>query len=375
MSGEHSFLFLNIWSIMLLFGAFHGLLLASIFLKKGWKQHTSNHFFASFILTISFILSIEFLHESRLLVRTPHLLATSTPFLYLLGPLLYFYVRSLLEKKFSLEWKQGLHLLPFLICILTIIPFYSQTAEFKIEYIRQSNIGSVKLPYTRAIYYGLALLQNVFYWLLCRKLICRKQLLIKSFIKRWLTQTTVIYGFFLLIYFVVLCVFLFSDYYLREVRYIGYLLLSFTVHVFGYLLLLESEPVEHIQKAKKYSGSSLATSRVSTLKQQLLTLLETEKPYLDSGLKLENLADQLQISPQHLSQLINTGFGTNFNAFINEYRVNEAKKMLRSNKYNSYSLEGIALESGFSNRTSFYRVFKKHSGMTPSKFKNLIAEY
>lgn len=370
MLNDGSILMLSFWSSLLLFGALHGFFLAAVFYKKGWNGIISNRIFATFVVAISYILTMQFLHEARLIVYVPHFLATSTPVFYLLGPLFYLYIRSLLNKNFSIQWKSYIHYVPFIICVLTIIPFYTQTTEFKIDYIQQANTGPVNMPYTRAFYYGFALVQNGIYWWLCYRQIVSKRGKIKSFIDRWLSRANVVYGIFLIAYLMVYCLFLFTDFYLREVRYGGYLLLSFLVHLFGYLLLQESHPVEKSQNARKYKSSNLQKREIDALLEKLLELVEKEKPYLQNDLKLEDVAEQLQISPHHLSQIINTKFNSNFNNFINSFRVKEAQIMLQSSQYNSYSLEGIAMESGFNNRTSFYRVFRKHTGTTPREFKN-----
>lgn len=360
---------LDIWSILLLFGAFHGLFLAVAIYLKGLSLSHSNSFFAAFLTAVSYILFVQFLHESQLMVYVPNLLATSTPVLFLLGPLFYLYVSSILERSFSLDWKAIIHLLPFLICVLTIIPFYLHSSDYKVNYILNATTGPVDLPYTRAIYYGLALLQNAVYWWLCYASVISADEQVKTFIKRWLSRSTVVYGGYLVVFLVVFCLFLFTDYYLREIRYGGYLLLSFIVHLYGYILLQESPPIENPQNPQKYTSSTLSKDEFGIMKQKLLSLVEEERIYLQAGLKIDDLAKRIKVQPHLLSQFINTEFDTNFNEFINTYRVREAKRLLRSEKYRAFSLEGIAMESGFNNRTSFYRVFKKHTGTTPNRYK------
>lgn len=369
MSHYSAVLSLNIWSILLLFGALHGYFLAVVFYKKGWTRGSANRIFAGFLTAVSYILTIAFLHESRLMVYLPHLLATSTPMLYLLGPFLYLYVRSLLEKNFAFNWKTLIHTVPFVICVLTIVPFYSESSAFKIEYLRQAAAGPVDLPMTRAIYYGLALIQNIIYWHLIYRIIESRRKKTKTYIDRWLTRAHFVYGSFLIGFTVVLGIFIFTDFYLREIRYGGYLLLSLSVHMYGYYLLQESRPVEKRGQSRKYDSTDPGAEKIDALKQQLTDLVESSEMYLNRDLKLEDLAGKLQVPSHHISQVINTEFDANFNEFINKYRVARAKELLRSERYDAYSLEGIALEAGFNNRTSFYRVFKKYTGMTPSGYK------
>ena len=74
----------------------------------------------------------------------------------------------------------------------------------------------------------------------------------------------------------------------------------------------------------------------------------------------------------HLSRVINEEFGVNFFEFVNQYRIEEVKSMIRNPKFDNYSLLGIAYESGFNTKSAFNRVFKKLTGTTPSNYKHMI---
>ena len=94
--------------------------------------------------------------------------------------------------------------------------------------------------------------------------------------------------------------------------------------------------------------------------------MKTEKPYLESNLRLNDLADQLNLSRHHTSQIINEHFDTNFFDFINTYRIEEAKNLLSGK--DDLNITDIIYSSGFNNRASFYKTFKKHTSMTPGEF-------
>lgn len=108
---------------------------------------------------------------------------------------------------------------------------------------------------------------------------------------------------------------------------------------------------------------------IVVLKQRLSHIMEEQKPYLDSELNLVKLADLMSITSHQLSYLINTGFNENFFQFINNYRVEKAKDLLRSSEKNNFTILGIAFESGFNSKTSFNTTFKKITNKTPSEFK------
>lgn len=105
------------------------------------------------------------------------------------------------------------------------------------------------------------------------------------------------------------------------------------------------------------------------VKTRLIELMQREKPYLESDLNLIKLAQLLSVSVHQLSYVINTGFDKNFFQYINEYRVEKAKKLLSDNTNDNLSILGIAFESGFNSKTSFNTTFKKMTGQTPSEFK------
>ena len=108
----------------------------------------------------------------------------------------------------------------------------------------------------------------------------------------------------------------------------------------------------------------------SDAKDRLLLLMDTDKPYLDSALTLPALANLMHMSVHELSELVNTGFDENFSQFINRYRVEESKRLLRSEAHRHLSMLGIAYEAGFNSKTAFNTAFKKIAGCAPSVYRD-----
>lgn len=100
--------------------------------------------------------------------------------------------------------------------------------------------------------------------------------------------------------------------------------------------------------------------------------METKKPYLNPELNLITLSRKLTMSRSQLSEIINDGFGKNFNDFVNAYRVEAVKKMLGEGKQKQLSLLGIAYECGFNSKATFNRVFKKMATISPTEFLKSI---
>jgi AraC-like DNA-binding protein len=107
------------------------------------------------------------------------------------------------------------------------------------------------------------------------------------------------------------------------------------------------------------------------LYQDIMIQLKDEKVFKEPTLSLAILADKLNTNEKYISQAINKYSNSNFNTFINKYRVEEAKSCLLSKDLEHYSLEKIAELSGFNNRVTFSRVFKNFTKMTPSTFRKM----
>ena len=121
---------------------------------------------------------------------------------------------------------------------------------------------------------------------------------------------------------------------------------------------------------EKYEKSALSEDQSKQYIDQLLSYMKTQKGYTDSDLKLYRLAETLDISPNHLSQVINQELRVSFHDCVNGYRIEEAKKMLAENEYKDSKIIGIAFDVGFNNVVTFNKYFKKYTRMTPSQFKD-----
>ncbi|GAB5555539.1 MAG: helix-turn-helix domain-containing protein [Saprospiraceae bacterium] len=108
---------------------------------------------------------------------------------------------------------------------------------------------------------------------------------------------------------------------------------------------------------------------INNLKKSLLIVLEQEKPYLEEQLSLAQLSQKLGISDKKLSALLNHYIGESFYDLINRYRVEHAKGLILDPNYEHLTLLAIGMEAGFSSKSSFNRIFKKVAGLSPSQFK------
>ncbi len=105
------------------------------------------------------------------------------------------------------------------------------------------------------------------------------------------------------------------------------------------------------------------------LMQRIDALMAQEKLYRKSDLSVADLADILGERSRQISMVIGKCHQINFKSYINEYRVVEAKRLLDEDKGNRRTVDAIASEAGFANRSSFYRVFKRMEGISPSDYR------
>jgi AraC-like DNA-binding protein len=121
--------------------------------------------------------------------------------------------------------------------------------------------------------------------------------------------------------------------------------------------------------AQKYTKSGLSETQMEHYKQRLAKLMRIEMAFLRPDLTLPTLATCVDCSVNHLSQVINSGYGMSFFDYLNHHRVDYAKQLLSDQDRQIQSVLSIALAAGFNSNSSFYTAFRKASGQTPAQFR------
>ena len=97
--------------------------------------------------------------------------------------------------------------------------------------------------------------------------------------------------------------------------------------------------------------------------------MKKQRPYLNNQLKIDDLAQQVSLSPKLLSNLINREFKVNFFEYINSYRLEELTTYLNNHEMDNQSIIELAFLAGYNSKSSFNRLFKLDTGKTPSQFR------
>ncbi|WP_430410562.1 helix-turn-helix domain-containing protein [Kordia sp.] len=135
--------------------------------------------------------------------------------------------------------------------------------------------------------------------------------------------------------------------------------------LFQLIAKLTEKKLLQLQQQKK--GISITND--NSYYKEICTLMEEEKRYRDPEIKLATLSKEINISANYLSQLINALSGHNFSDFVNSYRIKEIKSKLSHPAFIEYPVLSIGLEAGFNSKSAFYNSFKKHTGMSPTVFR------
>jgi AraC-like DNA-binding protein len=121
--------------------------------------------------------------------------------------------------------------------------------------------------------------------------------------------------------------------------------------------------------AIKYAKSGLSSTQLDELKCRLETIMQSDKTFLQSDLTLPKLAAIVDCSVNHLSQVINAGFGVSFFDYLNQHRIEYAKRQLRDYDGPNSAILNVAFAAGFNSNSAFYAAFKKCIGQTPAQYR------
>jgi AraC-like DNA-binding protein len=364
----------SISEMIIYFVGFMGFTLAIISLFASRKSHPIKYSLSSLLLVTSLVIILGSLHFSGKTIHAIHLFRLDSPFHYLLGPAIYFYTYTILNPNFKYRTIHLLHLLPFLLNFIELLPFYLSSPENKVaNYLVFLNKGSVIMPF----HYLMKTFLFSFYFIAQFFLLKKYRLveLIENKTNSYLFYWFIIYmsSQFILIAGVFLDLItglkLFEDPYRFSMLMIAFFHFSVIIGLLLFPELLYGTFAVDTKVAEKYSRSKLT----DTEKNQILNLLydfikREDKPFLNEKITLVEVSKLLNVGPHQISQVINEKTNNNFNDFINSYRIEESKKLLISASHSNLTIDAIAQKAGFNSKSAFYRAFKKNAGITPKEF-------
>lgn len=376
--------YFNPKSVTLLFFFLQGLVFSALLLKKGAELDKSSAIWLSlFVFLCSLYISpwmfgyagwygLDGYREFLFFVPTQHY--------FLLGPVIYFYSRSLMNPSFALTRMDYLHFLPGLLYILyALIAFIADAFIFDKFYFygdgRDKDLNSL-YQFTGTACLLIYLMVCIRMYLRYRSGIYKEFSFAEAISYDWLKR-------FLLALFVILSVrilFLFiypgwGDFGAKFWYYFIFSISFYYIALTGLLNTIRlSIPYKFPEEAADQTGAESAPEpeNLGEWKTSLNDLMHKKLLYRNPLLSLTELSDEMDINKKQISAIINRGFEMNFNDYVNSFRIEEVKNRLEQGEAEEFTILAIALDSGFNSKTTFNRAFKKHTGATPHQFlKNL----
>lgn len=153
----------------------------------------------------------------------------------------------------------------------------------------------------------------------------------------------------------------------------AYVIASLLIYLIGYIGIHKINVLEQRREIRSTTKDFHNYSIEEKIKNPHVISIEKvvigERKFLDPQFSLDMLAAELDLSKSHVSRIINTELNKSFSEYLSSLRIAEAKKHLQNPDFAQYTLVAIGLESGFNSKTTFNTTFKKHTGQTPSQFK------
>lgn len=358
-----------------------------IFNKKG-KSH-GDYVLASWLFFMGLHLLMYYFHSSELIFEYPHLLGAGEFFPMLQGPFMFIYVMVMINETGKLKRIYLLHTLPFLIIVsYFMFDFYSLGAEAKLnhynELVESPNTGLIIASYLNSYLGPIYVILSLVKLRKHVKNISNRFSYTDEIDLKWLRYVLIGMG---VVWIVVIASSIMDL--VGPTGELGnqmtYTAVVFAIFFLGYFGIKQhaiyvqspaipvtqpskSQPSSEESETDRYKNSGLKKAAAEQYLRTLLEHMEKDRPYLNGKLSLKDVAQHLEISINHLSQVINEQLHKSFFDFVNTYRVEEVKRLLDESKHEQLTLLAVAYDSGFNSKSSFNGTFKKITGATPSQY-------
>jgi AraC-like DNA-binding protein len=370
---------MTVLAFLSVLGAAQAVLLGTaLFFAK--SNRTANRLLGALAWVVAIYVSAAVMASSGIYLRHPQFSYVPDPLFFCVSPLFYLYVRAILFPG-PLRVSDAVHLAPAIAVAICLLPWYMKPAWEKGLFMLQLQQGafpawfyikSIALLVQGSVYVA------IIAWTLYRhgQTMARPLREASAYISR---NARFVIG--------VMAVFLIAGAF-RVLRFFGYfdqfnlqenLILPLMAAVLMYLVSYTA--LRHPEKiygppdpAKKYERSGLSPQAAEAGLARLTAHMSAEKPYIDEGLTLQDLASKVDLAPNHLSQVINENWKMGFHEFLNSYRVKAAETMLLDPARGDTSILEIANEAGFNSKSAFNAAFRRHRGMTPTEFRSQSAK-
>lgn len=394
------------YSSLLLISFSQGILYSVLLLIKAIRtENKSNYWLSLFIFLCSLYIAPWMLGFAGWYDNQPYrdiLFYLPLQHLLFIGPIIFFYTRSLLNPSFKLTKKEALHLIPGLLYLLyiTTIGVYDKLILHDYYFYADGMDKDFDSWYQKI---GLAsmiiyFILSIKYYNSYKKLMYQVVSYADSILFKWIK--TYLFAFLIMLSLPILFdsisyffpelnsykgtwwFFLFFSGVMYYIAIVGYsnpanasipFKMEFNKNPILLLNNVENNSTEEgVIDIEHEMFEETNSPEISFWKSKIEILIQEEKLYQNPELTLADLAKKLETNVALISKTINQGFQMNFNDFINSYRIEAVKIKFSKDEHKKTTLLGIAFECGFNSKATFNRSFKKNTGKTPKEFIDIL---
>jgi AraC-like DNA-binding protein len=351
----------------------------SIILITKKEKNLADKILATWLVFLGLHLWLFYEHIVVQSYQFPALLGLELPMPFLHWPFLYLYILVLTNQHNShKKWYLFLHFLPILLLYFYLHEFFSLSAQEKINVFKHGGNVPKYANFSASLLIVMSITGAIYAYFTYRLLRQHRRNIVHQFSYQEKINLDWIQYLFLGMGLIWMVIWLRGNDNMIFVSvvifviFLGYFGIK-QVGIFTNKLPNEASAILEISEsdteiAPKYGKSTLTEEMAASIHAQLQKEMEIRKLYENPALSLNELANQLNVHPNNLSQVINANEGKTFFDYINYYRVEAFKKLVKMPESKKFTLLGLAYDCGFNSKTSFNRNFKKATGLSPSEY-------
>ena len=369
-------------SVLLIF-FFNAIIFSFLLIKKGFKEKRQDNYWLGIFILLCGLYICPFMlgYANWYSVKSYREFLFFIPFqqLFLIGPIIFIYTQSLLNKDFKLLKKYYIHFLPAALYLLySLIVFITDKLILR-EFYFYSDGRDKDLAFW---YQMVGLISMLFYLFLSykyyrnyRKRIVQEVSFADEILYKWISHFMIAFSLLLILR---VCFFIINpewgEFGRKYWYYLCFSVLFLYIAITGYSnsikasISLTNNSTQKLKDEDDIQVSKLKSNEVEAWKIKIQSLIDERKIYTNANLALSDIALLLNTNRNVISYIINQGFHMNFNDFINLKRVEAVIEKIKKGEHINNTLLSIAYDSGFNSKTTFNRAFKKHTSLTPKQF-------
>ncbi len=368
--------FFSFLNIIILLGTVQGII-TSVLLFRIKINKKANKLLAWIILLISLAcLNIYFIEAIELTITFWIILGSILPLVIIMpiGPLIYFYVKSILDPNFHLSKKNRPHFyttildfVPYIVSFILVVGVIMQWIDFKTV----ENWDSILYEYNKYIDIPRWISLMVYIFLTFRLIHNFKSIQKNNPLSLWSKNFVIGFAIFTIIWLIHLVPYIIPSLSNKLLNTVGWYPIYIPLIILVYWLGINGFIISFKYYKRKTITSKLSKKVVESTSRALENAMVQDRLFLNPALKLNDIVNHINVPQKIISSVLNQHLGKTFNEYVNEFRIEEFKTRLLHNNSQNLTITGIAFECGFNSQATFQRTFKAMTNSSPKEFQQM----